>query len=123
MVKRRRDLSQQFVANDAVAKLDSCRESFRVGAAVAFDDNAVQSEKNAAVGTARVDSLSQLAKGGTREQIANARAERTAHRVPYVFAHLARGALGGLQCDVAGEAFGHDHIDLAAADIVAFDKA
>ena len=39
-----------------------------------------------------------------------------------VFAHLARGALGGLERDIAGKAFGDDNIDLAAADIVAFDK-
>ena len=35
---------------------------------------------------------------------------------------MARGAFGGLQRDIAGKAFGDDDIDLAAADIVAFDK-
>ena len=63
------------------------------------------------------------AERGTRKQVADARAERAGHGVPYVLAHLARRALGGLQRDVAGKAFGDDHIDLAPADIVAFDKA
>jgi hypothetical protein len=43
MVKRRSDLGQQLVANDAMAELDSRSKSFRVGAAVAFDDDAIQS--------------------------------------------------------------------------------
>ena len=36
---------------------------------------------------------------------------------------LARGPLGGLERDIAGEALGNDDVDRALADIVAFDKA
>ena len=40
-----------------------------------------------------------------------------------IFADLLGGALGGLQRDVAGEAFGHDHVDRALAEVVALDEA
>ena len=38
-------------------------------------------------------------------------------------ADLLGGALGGLQRDVAGEAFGDHDVDGALADVVAFDEA
>src|ERR1051326_2971243 len=102
---------------------DCRRETFRVGAAVAFDDDAVQPEKHAAVRTARVDALPQPLKRRAGEQIADARAKRAAHGVPHVLAHLPRRAFGGLERNVAGKAFGHDDVDLAEADIVALDEA
>ena len=49
--------------------------------------------------------------------------QRTAHRALEIFADLAGGAFGGLERDIAGKTFGDDDVDLAAADIVAFDKA
>ena len=57
-----------------------------------------------------------------REQIADAGAQRTVHRSLEIFADLARRAFRGLERDIAGKAFGDDDVDLAAADIVAFDK-
>src|SRR5579864_1150901 len=121
--EREADFGQQLVAHNAVTNTDCRRETFRIGAAVALDDNAVEAQKHAAVRTPRVDALLQLAKRGAGEQIADARAERAAHGVPDVFTHLPRRAFGGFQSDVAGKAFGDDDIDLAEADIVAFDEA
>ena len=40
-----------------------------------------------------------------------------------ILADLPGGSLGGLQRDVAGEAFDDDDIDDALADLVAFDEA
>ena len=40
-----------------------------------------------------------------------------------IVADLPGGALGGLERDVAGEAFGDHHVDRALADVVAFDEA
>ena len=90
---------------------------------MALDDDAVETEKNAAVGPARIHLLPQLPERRTREQVADPGAERAAHGAPEVFANLARRALGGFQRDIAGKALGHDDVDRALADVVALDKA
>ena len=63
------------------------------------------------------------AKRRPRQQIADLRPDRLRNRVAQIVGELARGALGGLERDVAGKAFGHHHVDLALADVVALDEA
>ena len=67
-----RDFRQQLVAHHAVAELDRGGETFGVGAAVALDDDAVEAEKHAAIGPARIHALAQLPERRPREQIADA---------------------------------------------------
>ncbi len=57
------------------------------------------------------------------EQMADARAPGARHGVAQIFGELARGAFGRLERDIAAEAFGDDHVGIAAADAVAFDEA
>ena len=121
--KRRRDLGQKLVAHHVVAEFDSGGEAFGIGAAVTLDDDAVEAEKHPAVGAAWVQPLAQLAKARAREQITDAGAERALHRGAQILADLAGGAFGGLERDVAGETLGDDDVDLAVADVVAFDEA
>src|SRR5580693_8136135 len=106
-----------------MAELDGRGKTFGVGAAVAFDDDAVEAEKHAAVRLARVHDFTQLPECRAREEIADAGAERAAHGAFEILADLARGAFGGLERNVAGKAFGDDDVDGAGADVVAFDKA
>src|ERR1700733_3975485 len=121
-LERGADFGQEFVLHDAVPELDRRRKTFRVGAAVTLDDDAVEPKKDAAIGAARIHALAQALERRAREQIADAGAPRTVHRPLEIFAELARGAFRGLERDIAGKAFGDHHVDLAAADIVAFDK-
>ena len=52
--------------------IDRGGEAFRIGAAVALDDDAVEPEKDPAIGSARIHALAQLRESLTREQIADA---------------------------------------------------
>ena len=65
-----------------VAELDRGGEALGIGAAVALDDDAVEAEKDPAIGAARVDPFAQLVEGGAREQIADPAAERASASRP-----------------------------------------
>ena len=54
------DLGQELVADHAIAKLDGGGKAFGVGSAVAFDDDAVEAEKDAAIGLGAGRALAQL---------------------------------------------------------------
>ena len=82
MVERGRDLSQQLVANDAMAELDSGSEFFRVGAAMAFSAMPFNPRKTPPLERRGSMPLSQLPERRTREQVADARAQRTGHGAP-----------------------------------------
>ena len=69
--ERRRDLGQKLVAHHLVAELDGGGETFGIGPAVAFDDDAVEPEKYPAIGSPRVKRLSQLPEARARKQIAD----------------------------------------------------
>ena len=58
-----------------------------------------------------------------RQQIAEPCAPACGHRAAQICGNLTRRAFGGLQRDIAGEAFGHDDVGRALADVVAFDEA
>src|ERR1700733_11419957 len=106
-----------------MAELDGGGKTLGIGAAVAFDHDAVEAEKDPAVGLARIHQLAQLPERRAGKQVADPRAQRPAHCGFEVLADLARRALGGLERDIAGKAFGDDDVDGAFADIVAFDEA
>src|SRR5580700_2699077 len=89
---------------------------------MALDDDAVETEKNAAIRLARVHALAQFPERRARKQVADPRAQRARHRAFEIFSHLPGGAFGGLERNVAGKAFGDDDVDRAFADIVAFNK-
>src|SRR6202166_3392811 len=89
---------------------------------MAPDHAAVEAEKNSAARLAGIHALAQFPERRAREQVADPRPERTRHRALEIFSHLPGGAFGRLERNVAGKAFGDDDVDLALADIVAFDK-
>src|SRR6516165_9261721 len=101
--ERRRDLGEKLITDDAVADFDRGGEALGIGAAVAFDDDAVEAEKDAAVGLAWIHALLEFLKRGAREHIAKPDAQRTTHGGPDVFTDLPCGPLRGLERDVAGE--------------------
>src|SRR5271170_3084532 len=105
-----------------VADLDRAGEALGVRPAMTLDDDAVKAEKNAAVDASWVHLVAQGAKRVAGEPISQPRKPRLAHRVAHVLAELFGGSFGGLQRDIAGEAFGYDHIDGALAQIVALDE-
>ena len=118
------DLGEQFVTHHVVTHVDGRGEAFRIGAAVALDDDAVEAEEHAAVGFARIHLVAQHAE--RRRAPADSRSWTrcdSRDRALEIIGELARGALRRLQRDVAGEAFGHHHVDRALADVVAFDEA
>ena len=110
--ERRRDLGQKLIAHDAVAKLDGGGETLGIGSAVAFDDDAVEAEKDAAIGAPRIQTLAQLPRTpNARTDIRSGRRASGSSR-PQIFAELAGGSFGGLERDIAGKAFGDDDVDL-----------
>src|SRR4029077_8828093 len=114
---------QEFVPHYAMAKLDRGGKAFGIGPAVTLDHNAIQSKEDPAVGAARIHPLSQLPKGGLREQIADACAERPAHSAFEIFSDLTSGTFGGFQRNIPGKALRDDAVTLAAADIVTLHEA
>ena len=118
------DLGQKLIAHDAVAEFDGSGETFGIGPAMAFDDDAVEPEKNAAIGRG-ADPCAGAAAGmpSGRTNIRSGQLSDCLIARSEIFADLARGAFGGLERDVAGKAFGDDDIDRTLADIVAFDEA
>ena len=82
-----------------------------------------KAEEHAAIDLARVHLLAQRVEGAAGEEIADPGHQGAAHRRAQIGGDLPGGAFGGLQRDVAGKALGHDDIDRALADIVAFDEA
>src|SRR6195256_1426967 len=117
------DLGKQFAAHHVVAQVYGAGETFRVGAAVALDDDAVEAEENAAIRLARIHLLVERAERAARQQVAESPDQRTVHLALEQLAKLAGGALRGLERNVSGKTFGHHHIHRPLADIVALDEA
>src|SRR5271156_581484 len=115
--------AQKLILHNAVAEFDRGREAFGIRPAMALDDNAVEPEEHPAIDAARIHPFAQMPESRTREQVADARAQGACHRIAQILAELPRGAFGGFKRDIAGKPFGHDNIDFALADIVAFDEA
>ena len=88
-----------------------------------FHHHAVESEKHAAVERARIELLAQRAQRAGGEDRAQPAEERALQRAPEIMRDELRGAFGGLQRHVAGEAVGDDNVDGTGADIVTLDKA
>ena len=73
------DLGEQFVAHHVVTHVDGGGEAFGVGAAMAFDHDAVEAEKDAAIGLARVHLVAQRPERLPRQQIAEPRGPGPVH--------------------------------------------
>ena len=112
----------QAVADHVIADLDGGCKALGVRSAMTFYDNAVQSEKHAAIDLARVHLLAHPVEGALGQQIAEPCHPGARHGRAQIIGDLAGGAFGGLQRDIAGKAFGDHHIDGALADIVTFDE-
>ncbi len=117
-----RNLAEKFLPHHVIPQFDRARVALGVGAAMGLDDDAVKPQEDAAAGP-RPHFRPQRRERLAREQKADSRHKAIAHRVAYVLAELPGGALGGLERDVAGEAFGDENVDRAFAEVVAFDKA
>src|SRR6185369_1355786 len=65
----------------------------------------------------------QRLEGAAGEQITDAGPPAARHGIAKKIRHLARGAFGRLQSDVAAEPFRHDHVSRARTDPVALDEA
>src|SRR5712692_11678903 len=121
--ERLADLGEQIVAHHVVAEIDRTGEAFGVGAAVALDDDAVETEEDATVRLARIHLVAERAEGAARQQVAEPGRQRAAHLALEDLAELAGGALGRLERDIAGKTFGHHHVHRPLADVVALDEA
>src|SRR5690606_25583430 len=94
-----------------------------IGATMALDDHAAHAEKDGAVNRARVHLGLERAQGLTRENSPKLAEPVHAQGVGEIRSDLARGSLGGLQGDIAGEAFRDDDVHGALAKIVSLDEA
>ena len=117
------DLGEQAVANHLVADVDRRGEALGIGAAVALDDDAIETEEDAAVHLARIHLVAQRRERVARQQVAELGAPRPAHRALEQCRELTRRAFRDLDRDVAGKSFGDDDVDHALADVVALDEA
>src|SRR5258708_37725685 len=85
-------------------------KSLRIGAAVALDDDAVEPEKDPAVGFAGIHLFAERAKSVARQNVAELREQRLGHGAPEILGELAGGALGGLEADKSALPPVHDHV-------------
>src|SRR5262249_54494465 len=117
------DLCPQLGGGPVVTQSGPGGETLGVGAAMALDHDAVETQKYTAIRFARIHLIRERAECATRQDVAEFPRQRTVHLTFEILAELARGSLGALEGNVAGKAFGHHHIDRSFADIVAFDEA
>ena len=106
------------------AEIDSAGKAERIGAAVAFDRDAVEPEERAAVEAARIHLFLQNAEAAGAQAMrraATAIDRRIAARRYSLI--CVRGALGGLERDIAGKALDDHDIDHTLPDLVALDEA
>src|SRR5262245_62348602 len=90
---------------------------------MALDDDAVEPEEHAAVRLARIHRRAERMVCAARQEIAELAHQVAAHLALEKVGDLARGALGGLERDIAGKTFGHHHIHGSLANVVALDEA
>src|SRR3954469_21825654 len=118
--QRLADLREQIVTHHVVANIDRGGVAFGVGAAMAFDDDTIETEKDAAVGFARVHLIGEAAKCIACEQITKLAPDRPRHGTLEMLSELARGALRRLQRYVARKPFSHHHVHGSLAYVIAF---
>src|SRR6516165_2030428 len=121
--ERLADLGEQLVTHHVVALIDRVGEALGVGSAMAFDDDPVKPEKDAAIRLARIHFAGKRPERAPREQVAELRDQAAAQLLFEIMGELARGALGRFECDVAGKTFRYHHVDGSLADIIALDEA
>src|SRR5690606_2482849 len=104
-----RDPSFEVARGHLVTDIDRTRKAESVRAAVAFDCDAFEAKKHAPIDAARVHPVAEGLKTGPGELGADLGHQRLCHSFTEIDADLARGALGCLERDSAGEAFDDDH--------------
>src|SRR4029078_2671569 len=117
------DLLEYFVARNVVALVSGWRVPFAIGAAMAFDHNAVETKKYSTVRFARIHLVTQRAEGLARKQIAEACCPCAIHCRAQIRCELMRRPLRGLQRNVACKPFSDHDVHRTLADIVALDEA
>src|SRR5262249_53971992 len=122
MIEGLPDFAEKTVPHHFVTKLYRRRETFRIGPAVALDDDAVEPEEHAAVRLARIHFVAQRGERIARQHITEPRAQRSLHGVSQIGAELAGGPFRRLDGDVAGKPFGDDHVRYTRADAGALDE-
>src|SRR5262249_16377616 len=98
------------------------REPFGVAAAMALDDDSVETKEHAAVDVAGIHLFAQRREGIACQKIAELRLPALPHRPLEQLGELTRRALRRLDRDVAGKPFRHDHVDHALADLAPLDE-
>ncbi len=117
------DLGDKTVLHHFDRNIDGGCEAQRIGAAMTLHHDAVEPQEHAAIVLARIHALAQRRESARGEESAEPRQQRARQSKPEIGGKLLGGAFRRLERDIAGEALGHDHIDGALADIVAFDEA
>src|SRR5215475_12254209 len=117
------DLGEQLIAHHVVTHVDCRRRAFGVGAAMAFDDDAIESEEHSSICFSWIHFFSQGSKSLPRKQIAEPRGPGPVHRRAQIRGELMRRPFGGLQCNISSEALSDDNVDDTFADVIAFDKS
>src|SRR5690606_31042709 len=116
------DLFQKAISHHVIADFHRRTEAFGIRAAMTFDDNSAQAKENPAIDLVRVHFLTQAVERALSENIANLGKQRAAHGLAQQLRHLAGRTFRGLERDIAGETFGHNHIHRTFADVVAFNE-
>ena len=88
-----------------------------------FTTTPFEAEEDAAIGGARIELAAQHVERAAGDEAADAAQKRAPQRAAQEMRDQLGGAFGGLERDIAGEAVGHDDVDRAFGDIVAFDEA
>ena len=102
---------------------DRVGHSGGAGRAVAFDDHAVEAEKHCAVVVVGIEVVAEQLGGGPRDQEPELGTQRAHEAAPQEIPNEARRALDCLKRDIARKSVGHDHVDIAARDLVSLDEA
>ena len=102
---------------------DRVGDALVIGAAVALHHQPVEAEEDRAIVIIGVEVGLEQVERGLRQGEAGLRAQRRGEGAAQQVGDEARGALGGLQRDIARKAVGDDDVDIAARQFVALGEA
>src|SRR6185437_14413704 len=103
--------------------VESAGKAKGIRAAVALDHNAVEAKENSAIRGSGVELAAQRVQRPRSDDAAEAAEQRAAQGGPQIVHDEICRAFRRLQRNVASEAIGHDNINRAVGDVVAFDEA
>src|SRR4051812_33970918 len=105
------DLAGEVLAHHPRGDPDGVGDALVGGAAVAFHDEAVQSEEDGAIMVVRIEMVLEKLGGRARDEEADLRADGALEGAAKKVGDESGGALQRLEGDVAGEAVGDDDVD------------